>query len=104
MPALMEQIVNLLERVRTKDGQKLILKVISNLGTLPEHRLAFGRLEGFRKMLRLIADSDDELKRLILQAMRHFIDAQVMAPHSAFCMSHFAFHISHITGSLARST
>jgi hypothetical protein len=33
---------------------------------------------GFRKMLRLITESDDDLTRLILQTLRHFVDAQAL--------------------------
>src|SRR4051812_33166408 len=79
--------------MKTTENKKLVLRVLSVLGEDSDNNLEIGktpplsssfsntprkgRLEGFRKILKLLVAEDKELTREILSTLKHFLDVQM---------------------------
>jgi len=72
-PNLLKRILSLLDTLKTAENKKLVLRVISVLGNSTQNQLEIGKLEGFKKILKLFAE-DKQLTREILQTLQHFLD------------------------------
>eukprot|EP00742_Colponemidia_sp_Colp-10_P007091 GILJ01007613.1.p1 GENE.GILJ01007613.1~~GILJ01007613.1.p1 ORF type:complete len:2709 (-),score=449.42 GILJ01007613.1:350-8476(-) len=79
-PLVINQVLSLLEKVQSKEAKKLLLRLITSLGENLENKMEIGRRQGFRKMLRLLLDKDEELTREILRTLKRFLDASAMEP------------------------
>jgi uncharacterized C2H2 Zn-finger protein len=75
-PTLIRQVVSLLDKVKGVEGKKVLLQLLSSLGERTEGRLEIARMDGFRKMLRLLVEGDDGLTRQVLRTLRHFLQTQ----------------------------
>lgn len=74
-PNLINRIVSLLDSLSTVESKKVVLRVIAVLGETIQNQLELGRVEGFRKMLKLFSE-DRELTKEILKTIKHLIDVQ----------------------------
>jgi hypothetical protein len=75
-PNLINRIVSLLDSLSTVESKKVVLRVIAVLGETIQNQLELGRVEGFRKMLKLLFSEDRELTKEILKTIKHLIDVQ----------------------------
>lgn len=72
-PDLINRILLLLEKVDSNEAKTLVLRLVSTLGANDESKLAIGKGEGFRKIMRMLLDADAELSGEILRTIKHFV-------------------------------
>jgi len=75
-PELLEHLVHLLDKVDGNDGKKTLVQVLSSVGTDAESKIEIGKQDGFRKLLKLLVDGDEELRQQILLTLQLFLEAQ----------------------------
>ena len=74
-PLVIMRLLSLLENVRSIEAKKLALRMIGCLSQSMESRLEICRLDGYRKVLRVLHDSPDHLGKEALTILSHLIEA-----------------------------
>ena len=72
----MRQSVSLLDKVKGAEGKAALMQLISALGCDPENKVLFGQLDGFRKMVRLLVEGDENLRKQILKTLQLLLEVQ----------------------------
>eukprot|EP01047_Picozoa_sp_COSAG01_P073717 COSAG01_NODE_12099_length_1801_cov_1.054642_1_plen_163_part_10 len=75
-PAIMSQIVDILSIAGNPEAKKIVLRMISSFGS-SESKMLIGRHGGFRKMLKLLVEGDEDLTREVLKTLKHFLNVEV---------------------------
>jgi len=60
-----------LEKLDSKEAKKLALRVISAIGETNENKIEIGRHQGFKKILKLLFEEDEELTQEIAKTLKH---------------------------------
>lgn len=71
---MVRRIVYLLDRVKSIEGKKMVLQTISRLGENSDCQREIGAADGFRKILGLLVEGNEELTKEILKTFRHFLE------------------------------
>jgi len=74
-PLVIMRLLSLLENVRSIEAKKLALRMIGCLAQSMESRIEICRLDGYRKVLRVLHDSPDHLGKEALTILSHLIEA-----------------------------
>ena len=72
-PNLINRLLCLLERLDTSEAKRLVLRVIGTLGESEESKIEIGRHQGFRKILKLLVEGDEELTSEIIRTLKQFL-------------------------------
>ena len=77
---LLSRILLLLDKVKFgSDSMKVLLQLISNIGSSEENKIEIGRLNGFRKLFELLPSmvKDEALAKEIMRTLRRFLDVWI---------------------------
>lgn len=72
-PNLINTALTLLEKLDSKEAKKLALRVISAIGDTNENKIEIGRHQGFKKILKLLIEEDEELTQEIIKTLKHIM-------------------------------
>jgi hypothetical protein len=71
------QVLSLLETSKTTEAKTLLLRMIAGLSQSGlETRLEIGRLDGYRKVMKLLVEGEEGLSQEALMTLQHFLDVQ----------------------------
>ena len=62
-----------MEKLDSKEAKKLALRVISAIGETNENKIEIGRHQGFKKILKLLFEEDEELTQEIAKTLKHIM-------------------------------
>ena len=74
-PQVTKRLLSLLENVKTPEAKKMALRMIGLMAQSMESRLEFCRLDGYRKVLRVLHESPDHLSKEAINTLSHLIEA-----------------------------
>ena len=74
-PQVTKRLLSLLENVKTLEAKKILLRMIGLMAQSIESRLEICRLDGYRKVLRVLRESPDQLSKEAINTLSHLIEA-----------------------------
>ena len=74
-PQVTKRLLSLLENVKTLEAKKILLRMIGSMAQSIESRLEICRLDGYRKVLRVLRESPDQLSKEAINTLSHLIEA-----------------------------
>ena len=74
-PDLIFRVLKLLDTLESRDSKLLALRVISSLGRSGANQKEIGRQDGYRQMLTMLNEGDEELTREIASTLKMLLNA-----------------------------
>ena len=74
-PQVTKRLLSLLENVKSPEAKKIALRMIGVMAQSMECRLEICRLDGYRKVLRVLQESPDHLGKEAMRTLSHLIEA-----------------------------
>lgn len=72
-PEVIGHVLSLFERVTCSDVRVSALRLIASIGITPESRVEICSREGFKKVLQLMLDKDEDLTKEVARTVKHFL-------------------------------
>ncbi|KAF9972621.1 hypothetical protein BGZ73_004227 [Actinomortierella ambigua] len=79
-PQFISRTLSMLERSGSVESKILILRIVATLGGSDQNKIEIARLEGYRKILRLLIDNNPELTQEIIRTVNFLLEFKGEGP------------------------